>query len=91
MASPGPAPEFGWVHDDVLPDGRFRLAPAALVERLADEIAGLDAVRPAVVLVPRRQLRSMNSARYDSAARPEDPPWVRVRRRRRRRVGAGRR
>jgi len=73
----GPEPEFGWVHDEVLPDGRFRLAPAALVERLAHEIAALDEPRPAMVLVPRRQLRSMNSARYDSEVRPEDPPWVR--------------
>ena len=73
----GPAPEFGWVHDEVLPDGRFRLAPAALVERLTHEIAALDEPRPAMVLVPRRQLRSMNSARYDSEVRPEDPPWVR--------------
>lgn len=74
----GPPPEFGWVHEEVLPAGRFRLAPAALVARLGDEIAGLDAARPATVLVPRRQLRSMNSARYDSAARAEDPPWVRA-------------
>jgi anaerobic selenocysteine-containing dehydrogenase len=73
----GPPPEFGWVHDEVLPDGRFRLAPRALVARLADEIAALDDPRPALVLVPRRQLRSMNSARYGSPARPEDPPWVR--------------
>jgi anaerobic selenocysteine-containing dehydrogenase len=75
---PGPAPEFGWVHDEVLPDGRFRLAPAVLVDRLAAELAAIDAARPATVLVPRRQLRSMNSARYESAARPEDPPWVRI-------------
>lgn len=74
---PGPPPEFGWVHDEVLPEGRFRLAPAELVARLADEIAALDTVRPATVLVPRRQLRSMNSSRYDTAVRPEDPPWVR--------------
>lgn len=73
----GPPPEHGWVHDEVLPDGRFRLAPTALVARLADEIASLDAPRPALVLVPRRQLRSMNSARYDTTTRPEDPPFVR--------------
>jgi anaerobic selenocysteine-containing dehydrogenase len=74
---PGPPPEFGWVHDDVLPEGRFRLAPAPLVARLRAEVASLDADRPTPVLVPRRQLRSMNSARYESVARPEDPPWVR--------------
>lgn len=74
----GPAPEFGWVHDEVLPDGRFRLAPAALVERLATDLGALDhRDPPATVLVPRRQLRSMNSARYESSARGEDPPWVR--------------
>ncbi len=28
-------PEFGWVHETLLPDGRWRLAPAGLVERLA--------------------------------------------------------
>lgn len=74
----GPPPEFGWVHDEVLPAGRFRLAPRVLVDRLAGEIAALDGDRAATVLVPRRQLRSMNSARYASAARPEDPPWVRA-------------
>ena len=73
----GPEPQFGWVHEEVLPDGRFRLAPRDLVRRLADEIARLDEPRPGFVLVPRRQLRSMNSSRYDSAVRPEDPPWVR--------------
>jgi anaerobic selenocysteine-containing dehydrogenase len=74
---PGPSPAFGWVHEQVLPNGRFRLAPAALVARLADEIAMLDAPRSPLVLVPRRQTQSMNSARYTLPTNAQDPPWVR--------------
>ena len=48
-ASNGPAPEYGWVHDEVLPDGRWRLAPRALVERLRDELVTLDEPRPTMV------------------------------------------
>jgi anaerobic selenocysteine-containing dehydrogenase len=77
----GPAPTFGWVHDQVIPDGRWRLAPRVPVERLRAYLASLDAAppEPALVLVPRRQVRSMNSARYEAAARRgEEQPLVRL-------------
>jgi anaerobic selenocysteine-containing dehydrogenase len=47
---------FGWVLEGVLPDGRWQLAPEPLVGQLA-------AVPPAdpVVLIPRRQVRHLNS------------------------------
>src|SRR5690606_15372704 len=57
---------FGWVTDRVLPDGRFRLAPAPLVEQLAD-LERQRADHP-LVLVPQRRLRMMNSQLRDVAA-----------------------
>ena len=56
-------PVYGWVHDRVLPDGRWRLAPAPLVEQLADLTSP-----PTLQLTPRRQLRKMNSQLRDVAA-----------------------
>ncbi|MCZ7526686.1 MAG: molybdopterin-dependent oxidoreductase [Acidimicrobiia bacterium] len=64
---------FGWVEERVLPDGRWRLAPAPLVEQLAS----LGEPAP-LVLVPRRQLRHLNSQLRDVAA-PRgklDPPEI---------------
>lgn len=48
-------PVFGWVRD-VLPEGRWRIAPAPLVEQLATL-----PTPPPLALVPRRQLRHVNS------------------------------
>lgn len=70
LAAAGPhgvrAPDaYGWVHDVVLPDGRWKLAPPELVDRFRPPG---DAAAPALVLAPRRRVRSMNSARYTAAA-----------------------
>jgi anaerobic selenocysteine-containing dehydrogenase len=62
---------YGWVHD-ALADGCWRIAPEPLVE----ELATLDADdAPALALVPHREMRAMNSARYtaDAAARTRPP------------------
>lgn len=61
-----PEPPVGWVEKKVLRDGRWRLAPEALV-------AQLRTLHPAPdrVLVPGRQLRTMNSALRDIAAEGE--------------------
>jgi anaerobic selenocysteine-containing dehydrogenase len=56
---------FGWVERS-LPDGRWRVAPEPLVAQLADLI-GRDDMAP-LVLVPRRQLRHLNSAMRDLVA-----------------------
>jgi len=55
----GTGPLVGWVHDRVLPHGRWRVAPPLLVARLAQVHPP-----PPLVLAPRRQVRSMNSASY---------------------------
>jgi anaerobic selenocysteine-containing dehydrogenase len=59
----------GWVHDHVLPEGRWRVAPAALV-------AQLDALTPrdpaGLVAIPRRAPRRMNSALRDVGRGGED-------------------
>jgi anaerobic selenocysteine-containing dehydrogenase len=65
----GPSPSYGWVHEQVLPEGRWRLAPSALVDRLRVDLDALDELSVEHVLIPRRQLRSMNSARYEHADR----------------------
>ena len=70
--------EYGWVHEKVLPDGRWRVAPSSLVARLA-AAAPVGRDDGGLVLVPRRRVRSMNSARYvaaDDVAR--DPAEVRL-------------
>jgi anaerobic selenocysteine-containing dehydrogenase len=68
---------FGWVTNGVLPDRRWRLAPPALLAQL-DAVLGADATNRAectdaslhevFVLVPHRQLRTMNSQLRDIAA-----------------------
>jgi anaerobic selenocysteine-containing dehydrogenase len=61
----------GWVHDRVLPGGRWRIAPDSMLTRLT--AAALDGgapdggARSPLVLAPRRRVRSMNSARYVAA------------------------
>jgi len=67
------APEFGWVHEEVLRDGRFRIAPREILERLRPPAREC----PALVLTPSRHLRSMNSAHY-AHARSASPPHVLV-------------
>jgi anaerobic selenocysteine-containing dehydrogenase len=59
---------FGWVSDSVLPAGRWRLAPAALVAQLGEVEAARRAQTDGAVLVPRRQMRTMNSQLRDVAA-----------------------
>ncbi|MBW2270985.1 MAG: molybdopterin-dependent oxidoreductase [Deltaproteobacteria bacterium] len=56
----------GWVERNLLPEGRWRLAPAPLVEQL-----GALAQPPTLALLPGRQLRTMNSALRDVAASGE--------------------
>ena len=51
--------EYGWVHETVLPDGRWRIAPPVLIERLATH----ETPPPGLVLAPRREMAWMNSVR----------------------------
>lgn len=62
---------MGWVERDLLPDGRWRLAPAELVEQLEQ----LPEPAP-LVLIPQRQPRHLNSQLVDLAERrgPRDRP-----------------
>ena len=66
------APVYGWVTGGVLPNGRWRLAPPLLVE----QFSALAAAEPApLALVPRRQVRHLNSQLTTGIARA-DPPTV---------------
>lgn len=70
----GAAAAPGWVHQRILPGGRWGIAPAELVERLAEASA------PArgLVLIPRRRVRWMNSAPGGRSTGRDDPAEVRV-------------
>jgi anaerobic selenocysteine-containing dehydrogenase len=61
-------PVRGWVHEGVLPDGRWRLAPRPCLEALATAAADRTTTGDGLVLVPGRGLRTMNSALRDVAA-----------------------
>jgi len=53
--------EYGWVRDELLPGGRWHIAPAPLLGRLAS----YDDPEPAAfVLAPRREMAWSNSIRY---------------------------
>ncbi|MCB0994915.1 MAG: molybdopterin-dependent oxidoreductase [Acidimicrobiales bacterium] len=54
-----PARVVGWVHERVLPGGRWQLAPSVLVDRL-----GQIGEPPPLVLVPRRVPHRMNSVMF---------------------------
>ncbi len=56
-------PADGWVHRQVLPDGRWHLAPDALLSRLT-AAADADPDPSRLVLVPRRQVRTVNATAY---------------------------
>ena len=57
-----PPRQKGWVHERVLPHGRWRVAPAPLVDQLAQWAT----TEPhALVGIPRRTMRRMNSALRD--------------------------
>jgi anaerobic selenocysteine-containing dehydrogenase len=64
---------YGWMRESLLPEGRFRLAPKPLLDQLTTlrDASGL-------VLLPRRQLRHVNSvmARHGTADRKTDEPCV---------------
>jgi anaerobic selenocysteine-containing dehydrogenase len=59
----------GWVHDRVLPSGRWELAPAPLVGWLR---SWGRAAPPALAVVPRRSVHRMNSALRDLARGDDD-------------------
>ena len=69
---------FGWVHERVLANGRWRVAPPQLVEQFDEALA--EAQREAsghpdstiLRLIPQRQLRKMNSQLRDVGERTDE-------------------
>jgi anaerobic selenocysteine-containing dehydrogenase len=57
--------EHGWVHDELLPDGRWSIAPPPLLERLTSYA---DPAPAEFVLAPRREMAWSNSVAYGSVA-----------------------
>ncbi len=67
--------EYGWVRETMLPEGRWRIAPAELLARMAARSAA-DAAGSTddgeLLLVPRREMAWSNSVRFaGSGAEPE--------------------
>jgi anaerobic selenocysteine-containing dehydrogenase len=56
--------EPGWVHDELLADGRWNIAPAPLVARLASYT---DPATAAFVIAPRREMAWSNSVAYGAS------------------------
>ena len=54
----GDGATFGWVTERVIPEGRWRLAPGALVGQLGDYLAE---TRQGLLMVPRRRATAINS------------------------------
>jgi anaerobic selenocysteine-containing dehydrogenase len=54
---------YGWVHDRVLPDGKWRIAPEALLERLPDLLKPADETRR-LRLISGRELHNHNRIAY---------------------------
>jgi anaerobic selenocysteine-containing dehydrogenase len=52
--------EYGWVHETMLPDGVWRIAPPILVDRLRAHREPA----PGLLLAPRREMAWSNSVRY---------------------------
>ena len=59
----------GWVHEHVLPMGRWRISPAPLVAQL---VSLAEEQTPPLVAIPRRAVRRMNSALRDIGRGGED-------------------
>jgi anaerobic selenocysteine-containing dehydrogenase len=57
--------EPGWVHDELLPDGHWSIAPSTLLQRLA---AHTDPAPTAYALAPRREMPWSNSVAYGAIA-----------------------
>jgi anaerobic selenocysteine-containing dehydrogenase len=70
-------PVRGWVHEQVLPNGRWRIAPRPCVDALAE--AALDEDSTSLTLVAGRQLATMNSQLRDVTAPGATPERAVVR------------
>jgi anaerobic selenocysteine-containing dehydrogenase len=69
--------EHGWVHETMLPNGRWRLAPTELVARIEARSGDPEVPLPAgsLLLVNRREVAWSNSIRYAGAG---DEPAARL-------------
>ena len=69
-------PSFGWVHDRVLPGGRWRIAPRVLVDRLPEVWGTVDG---SLRFVSNRRVHNTNSVAYGKPPIHDDgPPAIEV-------------
>ncbi len=64
-------PVYGWVHERVLPNGRWRIAPDVLVSRLPELVHQADDNR--LVLVSRREMSRTNYVDYVGGDTSSEP------------------
>jgi len=72
-----PPASWGWVRARALPDGRFRLVPPGMLDRLAERLARAPAEAP-FTLVASRQLTRTNSTPYMPPSKSPDTASLRV-------------
>ncbi len=65
--------EYGWVADELLPDGRWQVAPPELVDRLARHRSPGGVGDGGLVLTNRREVRRLNSLDYAGEAVGRSP------------------
>jgi anaerobic selenocysteine-containing dehydrogenase len=78
-----PPPLYGWVREQALPDGRWRLTPPGMLERLTDLAGSLSTLGEGIpadtfLLVSGRQLSRTNSTDYVSREVSRDLPQISV-------------
>lgn len=66
---------YGWFHEKALPEGRWRIAPRVLTERMPGLLRRADAAGPR--LISGRTLESVNSSHY-AVAPDESAPCIRL-------------
>lgn len=66
---------YGWIHDRVLPDGKWRLAPEAMVTQLASV---LGEASPPLLLVSHRAMHNHNSVPYAETTNGPAPSVIHI-------------
>jgi anaerobic selenocysteine-containing dehydrogenase len=66
---------YGWIHDRVLPDGKWRLAPESMVTQLASL---LDEASPPLLLVSHRAMHNHNSVPYAEKTSGPSPSVIHI-------------
>jgi anaerobic selenocysteine-containing dehydrogenase len=67
---------WGWLHDHALPEGRWRIAPPPLIDRLNELAAESHEGARQMLFVSQRVVRAHNAVRYTTSADQHRDPTV---------------